>query len=236
MSISRKIKSVLRPLYHYTKGVGTPRNLERQFGRMSFAQEAEDLMLFREMGADSTRKGFYVDVGAHHPIRFSNTYFFYKMGWHGVNIDAMPGSMSEFRRLRPRDINLEIGIGLKASTECFFVHHEPALNTFDKELSESRGGLKSVVPIQIRTLGDVLNEFVQPLSKIDFLSVDAEGFDEQVLRSNDWSKFRPRFVVAESLGNAINSTLVSCPLCRFLNSEGYKLICVTGRSRIFVEN
>lgn len=53
--------------------------------------------------------GFYVDVGAHHPMRFSNTYFFYRMGWSGINIDAMPGSMKEFKKYRRRDINLELG-------------------------------------------------------------------------------------------------------------------------------
>lgn len=56
---------------------------------------------------EQKRTGFYVDVGAHHPTRFSNTYLFYLRGWHGVNVDAMPGSMAEFRRLRPRDLNIE---------------------------------------------------------------------------------------------------------------------------------
>ena len=55
--------------------------------------------------------GFFIDVGAHHPKRLSNTYYFYKRGWRGVNIDAMPGSMREFSKFRKRDINLEIPIG-----------------------------------------------------------------------------------------------------------------------------
>ena len=57
-------------------------------------------------------QGFYVDVGVDHPRRYSNTYFFYKLGWRGVNIDAMPGSMNLFARIRPRDINLECGVRL----------------------------------------------------------------------------------------------------------------------------
>src|SRR4051794_14772116 len=77
------------------------RNICAEFPKASYSQEGEDMILrrfFEEHG-----KGFYVDVGAHHPKRFSNTYSFYKQGWSGINIDAMPGSMARFRRVRPRD-------------------------------------------------------------------------------------------------------------------------------------
>ena len=74
----------------------------------SYSQEGEDLIINRLI--DSKKNGFYIDIGAHHPFRFSNTYKFYKMGWNGINIDAMPGSMKLFREKRPRDINIECGI------------------------------------------------------------------------------------------------------------------------------
>ena len=74
------------------------------------------------------RNGFYVDVGAHHPKRFSNTYTFYKKGWRGVNIDAMPGSMEKFKKIRPRDINLEFAISNKNGTLVYHMFNEPALN------------------------------------------------------------------------------------------------------------
>jgi len=72
---------------------------------VSFAQEGEDRVLYRMFQGRFGRPGFYVDVGAHHPTRFSNTYLFYRMGWRGINLDAMPGSMAAFARARPRDIN-----------------------------------------------------------------------------------------------------------------------------------
>jgi hypothetical protein len=74
--------------------------------RSSWSQEGEDLILARIFG--DKPDGFYVDVGAHHPKRFSNTYYFYRRGWRGINIDAMPGSMLAFNRLRPSDINIEL--------------------------------------------------------------------------------------------------------------------------------
>ena len=57
----------------------------------SFSQEGEDLVLARIF--EGKKNGFYVDIGAHHPTRFSNTHYFYRRGWSGINIDAMPGSM-----------------------------------------------------------------------------------------------------------------------------------------------
>ncbi|MCX2716544.1 hypothetical protein OQH61_02215 [Helicobacter sp. MIT 21-1697] len=81
-----------------------------RFQNKSYAQQGEDLIL-QEM-LNNIQYGFYVDVGAHHPFRFSNTYLFYQKGWKGINIDAMPNSMKLFSRFRPRDINIECGIAL----------------------------------------------------------------------------------------------------------------------------
>ena len=78
----------------------------------SWSQEGEDMILHRIFGGK--KSGFYVDVGAHHPKRFSNTYFFYCHGWRGINIDAMPGRMKLFNQWRPKDINLEMGVAEKA--------------------------------------------------------------------------------------------------------------------------
>lgn len=91
--------------------------LRRRFGaswhwtpweQKCYSQEGEDQILRRMFEKKNT--GFFVDVGAHHPIRFSNTYFFYRKGWSGVNIDATPGSMVSFDKLRARDTNIECGI------------------------------------------------------------------------------------------------------------------------------
>src|SRR5436190_18531451 len=84
------------------------RRRERKFAISSFSQEGEDMLLRREFERQAS--GFYVDVGAHDPHRFSNTHYFYKCGWRGINIEARPGSSRLFKRWRPRDISLEIPI------------------------------------------------------------------------------------------------------------------------------
>ncbi len=82
----------------------------RGYMNPSYSIEGEDRIV-RSLFWEKRDTGFYVDVGAHHPFRFSNTYLFYTQGWRGINIDATPGSMRAFKKHRPRDINLEIGIG-----------------------------------------------------------------------------------------------------------------------------
>jgi len=189
----------------------------------SFGQNGEDLILDRML--EKEEAGFYVDVGAHHPVRFSNTYLFYRRGWRGINIDAQPGSMRLFRKHRPRDINIECGVAARAGTLSYFRFNEPALNTFD----ESEAKLKDVAPYRIidrvevgvRPLGDLLAEFLPAGQAIDFMTVDVEGLDAEVLGSNDWNRFRPRIVLAETLRTDILA-IASCPTVRLLCEVGYK--------------
>lgn len=191
-------------------------------GERSWSQEGEDRVLLRYF--DYRRDGFYVDVGAHHPYRYSNTALLNRMGWSGINIDAMPGSMALFARHRPRDINLEIGVSEEPGIAKFYVFNEKALNTFDGELAQSRVNpdfrIDSIVDVPLRPLREVFDEHLAHGQVIDLLTVDAEGHDLSVLRSNDWTRFRPRVVLAESVGSTIDS-LHSDPCAQFLKSVGY---------------
>src|SRR4051812_17526869 len=79
----------------------------------SYSQEGEDMVLQSFYEGRKKYKGFYIDVGAHHPYRFSNTLFFYKKGWRGINIEPTPNAVKAFNIFRRRDINLNIGISSK---------------------------------------------------------------------------------------------------------------------------
>jgi len=174
---------------------------------------------------ENQNKGIYVDVGAHHPKRFSNTYFFYKKGWSGVNIDAMPGSMRLFNKWRPRDINLEMGVGDKSDMLDYYVFNEPALNGFSADLSQmreqanNRYNIKEVIKVKVCPLREILAIHLVS-SDIDFMSVDVEGFDLQVLQSNDWSRYRPKFVLAEILNSSMHS-LGGDPVVQFMAEKNY---------------
>ena len=104
------------------------------FAARSYAQEGEDRVLERFFdGWRKTTPGFYVDVGAFHPQLYSTTYAFYLKGWRGINIEARPGAMELFRRLRPNDINLELAVSDLKQTLTYYEFDDPALNSFRPE-------------------------------------------------------------------------------------------------------
>jgi FkbM family methyltransferase len=203
------------------------------FSRKSYAQEGEDLIVDRLLGK---KIGFYVDVGAHHPYRYSNTYLFYKKGWRGIAIDPLPGLKTIFRLRRPRDVFLDVGISQKPSSLDYFCFNESALNTFDKSLATSRDGYKAYkvinkIDIRTDTLASILTSVNCPKA-IDLLTVDVEGMDLEVLQSNDWSRFVPEVVIAECLASDLVQ-LPEDPVNVYLSSLGYRMIAKTGHSVIF---
>jgi FkbM family methyltransferase len=191
-----------------------------------YAQEGEDLVLARMFHAK--QDGFYVDVGAHHPIRFSNTYLLYRLGWQGINIDATPNSMDEFRQVRPRDINIECLVSSSETSQSFYVLNEPALNTSSLELARQRSHedpryqIAQTVVLKPRTLASILDEHLTPGRKIDLFNVDVEGLDLEVLQSNDWGRYRPTIILAELLPeNAADHDQHA--IKQYLSSKGYKM-------------
>jgi FkbM family methyltransferase len=200
----------------------------------SYSQEGEDMILrklFREQ-----KCGFYVDVGAHHPRRFSNTYFYYRRGWTGINIDAMPGSMRLFETMRPRDLNLECAVGRGNGEAKYFVFNDLALNTFDENLMVERNKepyqvVRELI-IQVKTLNSILSQHLPSGQSIDFLSVDVEGMDLDVLQSNDWEQFRPRYILVECFCLELTQ-LARDKVCGFLSQHGYQPIAKTLNTAVF---
>ncbi len=204
----------------------------------SYSQQGEDMILRNIF--EGQKKGFYVDVGAHHPKRFSNTYLFYKMGWRGINIDAMPGGMKAFNKIRPGDVNLEVAISNKKETLTYYVFDEPALNGFSKDLSEERikkGNHQVVakVDLETSTLEEILDVYLPEGQEIDFLSVDMEGFDLHVLQSNNWEKYRPKFILVESLEFDMEK-MEEDGIYKYTRTKGYSLYAKAVTTLIFKRN
>jgi len=170
---------------------------------ISFSQEGEDRVLNRLLEREGP--GFYVDVGAHDPRRFSNTYLLYLAGWRGIAVDPHHSTAEAFRQIRPRDVFLETAVGTVAGNHPYFEFNDSALNTLSRaradNLVESTDYVlvrESTVPVQ--RLDWLLSEHLPPGQQIGVMSVDTEGADEDVLTSNDWDCYRPRFVIVEILG------------------------------------
>jgi len=207
---------------------------QQRFARRCHSQKGEDTTLQREFG--QRREGLCVDVGAHHPFRYSNTYLFYKKGWRGINIDATPGSMRGFEKYRPADINLEVAVSQTPGKLCFYLFDDPAYNTFDADAAEKAklAGAKLLEKANIasRPLKDILNEHLTENKKIDFLSVDVEGLDLEVLKSNDWICYKPEYVLVECLGITLPK-LSEDKTYIYLNSLGYSIFAKTVNTVFF---
>lgn len=210
---------------------------EQTYTSISYAQEGEDLIVNRFF--DKQKKGFYIDVGAHHPKRFSNTYFFYKKGWSGINIDPMPEIMTKFKSVRPRDINLELGVSDKKRELLYYMFNESALNTFSKQLASQRDGFGSnkligEKLITISPLSAILKKYLKPNQSVDFLTIDVEGLDLQVLKSNDWSLYRPKLILVECLQTKTgNTSFQNDEIIEYLISLDYMPIASTINTSFF---
>lgn len=193
-----------------------------RFGRISYSLAGEDLILARYF--EEKKTGFYVEVGAYHPVRFSNSYLFYKKGWRGINIDARPGSMKLFNKIRPHDNNIEAAVSDRKEELTYYMFNEPALNGFNKDISTERETqkFKIIDKKQIKTnlLADILDEHCQQ-KHLDFMSVDVEGFDLQVLKSNNWERFRPEIILVEDL-DFDSLSLNKSATAEFLITKGYR--------------
>lgn len=198
--------------------------------RKSYSQFGEDMVLSSFL--DVSKKGFYVDIGAYHPEKFSNTYFYYKKGWCGLNIDARPGSMVEFKKRRPRDINIESGVSNNTGLLKYHMYKEPAYNTFS-EKNYSRLKNKGIEPykiekVSIDRLENILKDNLPENREIDFVSIDVEGHTIEVLESNNWSKYRPKYILVETHNDDKKDNID-----KFLIDKGYNLVSIANITSIY---
>ncbi|MES2372501.1 MAG: FkbM family methyltransferase [Bacteroidota bacterium] len=212
-------------IYKILKKVSSKRKYSGEY----FSQEGEDIILERLF--QGKKEGYYIDIGAHHPMRFSNTYKFYLMGWEGINVDAMPGSMKLFDRLRPRDKNLEMPLSDTKESLNYFIFNEKALNTFSESEANKKDNVNGfrivdVIKMETFTLKDLLDQNLAKDQNIDFLSIDIEGYDFKVLNSNDWEKFRPTIVLVEELDSDIENSFKG-ELYLLMHKNDYRLIART---------
>jgi len=164
---------------------------------ISYAQNFEDVILSRAFRGKAT--GFYIDVGAGDPTIDSVTCWFYSIGWRGINIEPSREYFELLKRDRPGDINLDCAIGASGGTGDFYEVEGSGLSSLDEDCvdrAQLHGFPVRRSEVEIRTLADVCREAAdQP---IDFLKIDVEGLELQVIEGADWTAYRPRIVVVEA--------------------------------------
>lgn len=201
----------------------------------SYSQLGEDVFIDKYFGGKSN--GYYVDVGAYDPDRFSNTKRFYQKGWRGINVEPNYNNFKKFLVSRSEDININVGVGLEEKTSIFYDFFPDTLSTFSQ--TEARENilngfiLREKRKVKVNKLEKILNQYSKRKS-IDFLSIDTEGYDYQVLQSNNWRKYKPKLICVEKgkpIGNGIN--IQYSKIRKYLLKLKYKAIYITQVNAIF---
>lgn len=172
------------------------RNFKFFFHNSQFGEDKKIIKLFKEK-----KNGTYLDLGCFHPIRQNNTYLFHKLGWKGINIDLNPLTIELFNIARPKDINICAAISSKIGPKNLFFDHElSSLNTISKNhalfLNEAFGkkDLRKRI-IKTNTLNNILKE--NKIKKIDFMNIDIEGNELEVLKTLNFKKLDIKVICIE---------------------------------------
>lgn len=205
---------------------------DQHFGHITYSQHGEDLMIcniFQLLGID---KPSYLDLGAHHPMRISNTHLLYLRGSRGVNVETNPNLMAQFFIDRPEDKNVCIGVSPDGGDLPFYMwDSESGRNTFsfdevrNVEASHAMKITKTVTLATV-TLDWIVDNHCDGIWP-DFLSCDLEGVDYQVLAATDFLN-GPKVVCVESrIGND--------DIYGLMASHGYRIHVRMGENLIFVK-
>ena len=163
-----------------------------------FSQNGEDLAIQRLLEGHPI--GRYIDVGAHHPFRFSNTALLNLKGWVGTNIDPNPLSISGFNLARPNDNNICAALGSGNYISKYYEFEESAVNTISEDMVKKYSS-QGIFPRKI-TQTQVIDskQFLEQTFTSDtfFLSIDTEGMDLEILQNLDFKNFYSCWIVMEN--------------------------------------
>jgi FkbM family methyltransferase len=206
-----------------------------KFGKIIFSQTGEEIII--QWILKDLRNGFYVDVGCHHPYKISNTFKLYLEGWRGIAIDANEDVIKKFRRARPEDISLLKAVSDVEQEVIFYKFKESEVNTIDKTTLEEwkeQWHLTGEIKMKTETLTHILDENLPANKKIDLLTIDVEGNDFNVLKSLDFTKYRPKLIVVE-LHKFDLSTIAQNEVYQYLTERNYSLVSFATMNGYFVD-
>lgn len=204
------------------------KDILEMYSNKVFSQEGEEIYL-REKFRNKD-KGIYVDVGAFHPFKFSNTYWAYKLGWKGINIEPNYENYKLFCVLRPKDTNINCGISNKNKMLQYYLFEEGALNTFSKKEIKNIGDVQKIEMIQVKQLKEVLLQ--EDIQKIDFINIDVEGMEMEVLESIDWEEVDINCILVEQRNKNLLDILQTNEYF-YLKEKGYEATNKYGRTTIY---
>ena len=192
-----------------------------------YAEFAEDIMVNRIL--KNFNKGFYLDVGAYHPYKGSLTRSLFKRGWRGMNLDISKSSIDLFNLARPHDININCAVS-NFNGETNYYENSP-INQQNSLIKSNEQQLK--VKIKCFTLNSILKQ--NNINSFDYLNIDVEGSEMEVIKGIDFDKFNPRLITIEN-NDLLLEDYSRSEVYELLIKSGYTLINKIGVTNFFIKN
>jgi FkbM family methyltransferase len=201
---------------------------------LSYAQNGEDVVLARAF--DDGHQGFYVDIGAADPVSDSVTKLFYDAGWSGIDVEPASWTAQQLRDARPRDLTLEVAVGDRSGERTFYevLGEHMGNSSLVEGYAADHGSAEGMAAraVQVVTLAQLWDEHVGERT-VDFLKIDVEGSEAEVLAGADLKRHRPRVLVVEATrpGTSVASHEEWEP---GVLDAGYALTLFDGLNRFYV--
>ena len=197
---------------------------KRKFKYKKYSYSFNGVDLLVDYIFKSKKNGFYLDIGAQHPVSNNNTYLLYKKGWNGINIDLDEKNINLFKLARPKDVNLNFAISdSEKEVDLFYYHDSSPINTLSKNVSDfQKAKVSKIKKIKTKILNNVLED-LSFKNHIDYMNIDVEGHEIQVLKGFDISKYKPSVISIEYLDlNMKKLEFKNNDVNNLLNSDLYK--------------
>lgn len=229
------LKKIKKLLFH---GKDTMKGQPIYFAK-SYSQCGEDIIINYMFSLRGIYKPSYLDIGAHHPFYINNTALFYQNGSRGINIEANPQLADNFKIIRKEDVNLNVGISDEEGELDFYILKDNTLSTFSKEecdfIVSTGKELAEIKRIKLTTISKILKDYNNEVFP-DFLSLDVEGMDFQILKSIDFTKSCPKIICVEAAQySPIGAGKRRDELIDFLVTKGYFEYANTNLNAIMVK-
>jgi len=208
-------------------------------GYATYSQTGEDRIVSYLFNSLHMQKPTYLDIGANEPVISNNSFLFYDRGSRGVCIEPDPHMYQRIKAKRPKDVVLNVGIGTEEAAAADFYLFPGKLNgwsTFSPEearIREAESGLKpQVISIPLKNINDIMATYFKPWP--NFISLDVEGLDLDILRSMDFDRFKPEVICVETISFSITNTEEKLhEISDFMHNKGYFTYADTHVNSIF---
>lgn len=207
--------------------------------KASYSQSGEDMIVDYFFESIGIKQPSYIDIGANQPKKGNNTYLFYLKGASGICIEPDITLIPGLKKVRPRDLILNMGVSMAAEDLAefyFFKEHYHAWNTFSKE-DAAKKSQESGMPfystkVKLDTINNITKQY--HFQEVNYLSIDVEGLDLDILKSIDFGRLKPELICVETVAFSITNTLKkNRDIIDYMLSKDYLVYADTNLNTIF---